>query len=130
MPAEARVGRLPARLPAGPPGKARLEVIQTGCQALLDPGKLPEVAAKLQAITEDKGREPYLKALAYNVLGDCYQAAGQKREALWSYLWVDVVYNQDKQEHVKALDRLVRLFTELKDDARAKYYEDRLRRTR
>jgi tetratricopeptide (TPR) repeat protein len=128
--ADLRVGRLMSRLPAGAPAKARLEVIQTGCQALLDPNKLPEVAAKLQAVIEDKGREPYLKALAYNVLGDCYQAAGQKREALWSYLWVDVIYNQDKQEHVKALDRLVRLFAELKDEGRSKYYEDRLRRTR
>jgi tetratricopeptide (TPR) repeat protein len=128
--AEARVGRLLARLPAGSPNKARLEVIQVGCTALRDPARLTAVAGKLQAIIEDKGKEPYLKALAYNVLGDCYQAANQKREALWSYLWVDVVYNQDKQEHVKALDRLVRLFAELKDDGRSKYYEDRLRRTR
>jgi hypothetical protein len=128
--ADARVGKLLASLPAGSPGKSRLEVIQVGCTALVDGSKLPDAVAKLQAIIEDPKREPYLKALAHNVLGDCLLANGQKREALWSYLWVDVVYNQDRQEHVKALDRLVRLFAELKDDARAKYYEEKLKRVR
>jgi hypothetical protein len=31
---------------------------------------------------------------------------------MWSYLWVDVVYNQDRGEHLKAMTRLIRIFKE------------------
>ena len=47
-----------------------------------------------------------LKALAYNTLGDYYQQAKQPDEAFWNYLRVDVLFNQDREEHARALYNL------------------------
>ncbi len=74
--------------------------------------------------------------------GDCYrfqaiarkdQDGGQNmyKKALWDYLWVDVVYNNDKEQHAKALFHLHEIFTELKDvdhakECRERFKEDRL----
>jgi hypothetical protein len=69
-----------------------------------------------------------LKALAYNALGDCYRLNNRPREALWPYLWVDVIYHQDRQEHLKAMADLAKLFAEQGDTARAKEYRDKLKR--
>jgi len=66
--------------------------------------------------------------VAYNSLGDCYRLNGRPKEALWPYLWVDVIYHQDKQEHAKAIAQLAKLFDEQGDKARAKLYKDKLKR--
>jgi hypothetical protein len=76
----------------------------------------------------DRTTDPALKAAAYNVLGDCLRRdPKQKKEALYAYLWVDVVYNQDAAEVAKATSRLAELFGELKDEERAKKYRDKAR---
>ena len=49
---------------------------------------------------------------------------------MWSYLWVDVVYNQDKNEHLKAMERLIKVFKEFNDEEHVRKYEDKLARTR
>ena len=49
--------------------------------------------------TNDKG----LKAMAYNAMGKNLYEVGQLKEARWPFLWVDTIYNQDKEEHAKAL---------------------------
>jgi len=69
-----------------------------------------------------------LKAAAYNMLGDLLRRDGKtKKDALYAYLWVDVVYNDDPAEVAKADGRLADLFGELKDEERARKYRDRLR---
>ena len=45
---------------------------------------------------------------------------------MWSYMWVDMVYNQDRSGRLKALDRLSRYFEEKGDDERAKLYRDKI----
>ena len=57
-----------------------------------------------------------LKALAYNALGDYYQQNKQPDEAFWDYLRVDVLYNQDREEHAKALYNLWKLFDLVRAD--------------
>ena len=52
------------------------------------------------------------------------------REAMWAYLWVEVVYNQDKEEVAKALARLAEVFKQLGDEDRERAYHDRMRRNR
>src|SRR5262249_25537591 len=59
--------------------------------------------------TKDKG----VKAQAYNTLGYCYYLKDEKSKARWAFLWVDVVYKQDREEHAKALYYLERIFTSL-----------------
>ena len=57
---------------------------------------------------------------------------GLAQDAKFAYLWVDAVYNQDRQEHVKALERLAKLFDAdpLKDEGRAQYFRDKAARAR
>jgi hypothetical protein len=70
-----------------------------------------------------------VKGLAANTLGDCYRQGGKKEEAFWQYLWVDVLYGQDKEQHAKALYYLAKLFDEVKNDpARALQCRDRLQK--
>ena len=73
-------------------------------------------------------------ALAWNlmfpffvVFGMAFAFNGRNQEALWPYLWVDVIYHQDKQEHIKAMEQLARLFEEQGDKTRAKQYRERLK---
>jgi hypothetical protein len=49
---------------------------------------------------------------------------------MWAYLWVEVVYSQDRDEVAKALLRLVKSFEVQQDEDRAKSYKDKLRRFR
>jgi tetratricopeptide (TPR) repeat protein len=125
--AEAKVGALLASLPANDPLRGRLEVYQIGAKART--AKLDEVVNKLETVIANS-KDNGLKALAYNTLGDCYKAQGKSRDAMWSYLWVDQVYNQDRLEHAKALDRLTKLFTELNDEKNANRFKEKLAKVR
>ena len=123
-------GRLVAALAALPPDDplaARLKIYQLGCQAAK--GSVEPIAAQLKDII-DKSPDAGLKALAYNTLGDCYNSKALKKDAMWAYMWVDVVYNQDKVEHSKAVERLSRVFKDLGDDVRSERYREKMKSTR
>src|SRR5262249_36201669 len=109
---------------ANGPLAPRIAVYQAAC--LGASGKLTEAVAQLESIIA-KNPDKEVKALAYNALGDCYRLNGRPREALWPYLWVDVIYHQDRQEHAKALAELARLFQEQGDPARVRKYKDKLK---
>jgi hypothetical protein len=110
--------RKAASLPAG---DQRSKVYQVGC----DGG--PAAAKQLEEMI-DKTTDRNVKASAYNMLGDVYRRDPKtKKEALYAYLWVDVVYNDDPAELAKADDRLAGLFAELKDPERARKYRDKVR---
>jgi hypothetical protein len=124
--AETRLQAVLKNLPAGGPQAARARIYQAECAGAS--GKLPEAVAQIEGIiaqTADKN----LKGLAYNALGDCYRFNNHPKEALWPYLWVDVIYHQDRQEHAKALAELAKLFAEQGDAARAQEYKDKLKRS-
>jgi len=127
--AESKITAAIAQLPATDPQVARLKIYQIGCQA--KSADLEKVVPQLNDVI-DKTADTTLKALAYNTRGDCQFAKGQKKEAMWSYLWVDVLYNQDKTEHIRAMERLVKVFRDkdINDEDHAKKYEDKLARTR
>jgi len=125
--AEKRIDGALQALPPADPQAGRLRILQIGCQA--SKADLQKVEPMLKDAIE-KSADPGLKALAYNTLGDCYFAKGQKKDAMWMYLWVDVVFNQDKSEHLKALERLSVVFKDLNDDERAMKYKDKLARLR
>jgi len=112
--------------PKTPPAlKARVDMYQLG----LD-GAKGDLAATVKKIEEAiaKTSDPALKGLGYNVLGDVYFAKSQKRDAMWSYLWVDVVYNQDRGEHLKAMTRLIKIFEG--DEDKVKLYKEKQARSR
>lgn len=61
-----------------------------------------------------------IKASAYNALGEIHFQAAAYKDALWEFLYVDVVYNQDKNEHAKALYYLGQVFDKLGEADRAR----------
>ncbi len=124
---EGRIAQALQTLQPNDPMATKLKVFQLGAQA--GKGDADKAAAQLKTII-DQAQDNSLKALAYNTLGDCYSAKGLKKDAMWAYMWVDVVYNQDKAEHVKAAERLSRVFKDLNDDARADKYKEKLKSLR
>jgi hypothetical protein len=113
--------------PATGPLRDRLAVLRAA--AKVPPGQTGGPLAKLGEATA-QAKDPAAKAVGSNCLGDAYAAAGQTRDAMWAYLWADVVYNQDKDEQVYAVGRLVGVFEKLGDKDRADQFRDRLPRVR
>ena len=109
--------------------KIRFSVYQAAIEAKAPNVKIDDVIKNLEGIV-GKTNDNSIKGLAYNVMGDCYYAKEMKRNAMWSYLWVDVVYNQDRAEHVKAMNSLLKIFEEEKDTEKAQLYKDKLQRFR
>jgi tetratricopeptide (TPR) repeat protein len=121
--AAAKLAELEKTIPGDSPEGIRLQITRARCLAASN--KLKEAVQLLEGIitkTPDKD----LIAAAHNALGDCYRKANQAGEAKFEYLWVDVMYNQNRQEHAKAVYHLSNLFRELNDTKRAKLYEEKL----
>jgi hypothetical protein len=99
-----------------------LEGAKSGADLAASVKKIEDVIAKTT--------DPALKALGYNLLGDVYTAHSKPREAMWSYLWVDVVYNQDRAEHLKAMTRLMDIFEKANDTDKVQLYKEKVARSR
>lgn len=121
--AENKLKTLIARLPKDSPFATRALVAQAECLAA---GKKGDQARKILQEVIQKTKDRSLKAVAYNALGQSLFDAGQLKEARWEFLWVDVVYNQDRNEHAKALYYLMRIFEQLNETERAQECRDTL----
>jgi hypothetical protein len=86
-------------------------------------------AVKVQGAI-DAARDPAARALGFNARGELFLAAKQPREAMWEFLNVDVVYDQDKDEVACALRRLVEIFEAGGERDRADTYREKLRKLR
>jgi hypothetical protein len=113
-------------LPADDPMAGHVQVYLALCTGVRDKTKLKASVDQIEQ-TIDKTKDPNLKAVAYNALGDCYRLNGQLKDAVWEYLHVDMVYNQDKRQQTRAVEQLAKLFDELKDEKRAQEYRDRIK---
>jgi tetratricopeptide (TPR) repeat protein len=122
---EARIKEVLADAKTSPALKAKVDMYQLGLEGAK--GDLATTVKKIEDAIA-KTPDPALKGLGYNVLGDVYLAKNQKRDAMWSYLWVDVVYNQDRGEHLKAMTRLIKIFEG--DEDKVKLYKEKLARSR
>src|SRR5262249_26618625 len=81
-----------------------------------DKNQAMEMLRQIIKETTDKS----VKAVAYNALGEIYFQAAAYKEARWEFLHVDVLYNQDRNEHARALYYLSQTFDKLGDAERAK----------
>jgi hypothetical protein len=111
--AEGRLKTMQAALAKDDPQRAFVDVclVQSQmAQGNLD-GAEPQLQAALRTATEAS-----VRGLAHSLLGDYYERKNQLEEAFWQYLRVDVLYNQDKEEHAKALFHLATLFDKVKKD--------------
>jgi tetratricopeptide (TPR) repeat protein len=111
------------------PQKARLRVYLIGLEAQAPAANVDDVVKKLDDVVA-KTPDNTVKALAYNIMGDCYMQQGRPRDAMWCYLWVDVVYSQDKTEQMKAMTRLLAIFEAEKDNEKALLYKEKIARLR
>lgn len=76
--------------------------------------KLDQAVPILQQVVRENG-DKTTKAMAHNTLGECLFKNNRYSEALWEFLWVDAVFNQDKAQHAKALYYLWKTFEQLQD---------------
>jgi tetratricopeptide (TPR) repeat protein len=124
---------LPALISGNAPGtvaRGKLDAYQHGVNIATAKVKFEDGQKSLEALIE-KSNDPSVKAVAYHILGDCFILGKQPREAMWNYLYIDVVYFQDKQEHQRVLSKLARLFeNDFKDADRAKAFRDKATKIR
>ncbi len=80
--------------------------------------KFDEAVPLLQKVIRENS-DNQVKAIAHNMLGECFYRAEKYKEAVWEFLWVDAVFNQDKQQQAKALYFLKLTFEKLGDGPRA-----------
>jgi hypothetical protein len=88
-----------------------------------------DAIAKVEAAI-NLAKSPVARAAGYNALGDLLAIHKLYRDAMWAYLWVDTVYNQDVDQQLRATSRLVEIFRLLNDDDRAALFEERLAKLR
>jgi tetratricopeptide (TPR) repeat protein len=91
----------------------RYEALLLKATCLQKEGKFPEAIDVLTGILDEAGEDD-TKTLAETCvrLGDCYQAAGRTKEAILSYLRVDILFPKEKTQHAEALYYLSRLFAQ------------------
>ena len=81
--------------------------------ALAGAGKTDEAIKAIDDIIAKADPENHeLHARAYNVLGNCYKAAGKKKEALLAFLHVDLLYSRFPEQHAEALANLATLWAD------------------
>jgi hypothetical protein len=95
----------------------------------MEPVKPSEAVAAIEKLISDT-KDPVARSCGYAILGELYLAYKAPRDAMWSYLWVDAVYNQDKDEQVNAVNRLIEIFELLKEKDRVEQFTDRLPKVR
>lgn len=115
---------------AAGPKKDRLAIYEIAAKAGGD-GKPLDGIDKIKAEME-KTKDPSVHATGFSMMGELYLADGKKlRDAMWMFLWVETVVNQDKDEAFKAVSRLADLFeTHLMDEDQARKYREKLKRIR
>jgi hypothetical protein len=111
--AEAKLKALKSSLAPDDPQRALVDVCLV--QSQMAQGRLAQAEADLQAVLRGT-TEANVRALAHNLLGDYYRLKKEPENAFWHYLRVDVLYNQDREEHAKALYYLSTLFDQVKND--------------
>jgi hypothetical protein len=115
---------------AAPPGpvKEKLAIYELAANAAESSNYTAGVTDIEKKIGESK--DPGVRGIGYGMIGELYLMAGKPRDAMWAFLWVETVYNPDRDESFKAMCRLVETFKLQGDDERAKAYRDKIRRAR
>jgi hypothetical protein len=123
---------------------AATELLKTAAGAKKDRLVIYQIAAKaagsgkpLDGINQikaemDKTKDPAVHATGFSMMGELYLADGKKssRDAMWMFLWVETVVNQDKDEVLKAISRLAEMFTAQMDEDQMRKYREKLKQFR
>jgi tetratricopeptide (TPR) repeat protein len=84
------------------------------------------IAAVEQVIAEAAPESIDLQARAHNVLGRCHLKSGSPKEALYAFLYVDVLCSSAGDAHAEALYQLIPLFRAVGRDEDARQAQERL----
>ncbi len=93
-------------------------VIMTRAELLVGQKKMNQAIPLLQNVIKTN-KDRTVKAMAHNTLGECLFNDGKYGEALWEFLWVDTVFNEDKHQRAKALYFLWKCFEQTNNAERA-----------
>ncbi|MBL8796073.1 MAG: hypothetical protein JNM56_19385 [Planctomycetia bacterium] len=118
------VGAMKATDPAYEPMRMKLIL----CKANT-PDKFKEAIGELKKM-KDTAKDDNKLAMLYNTLGDCYMMGNQPNDAKYEYLYVDLIYNKDRSQHLHALEHLVQVFKDLKQLDKSKEYSQKLEKMR
>jgi tetratricopeptide (TPR) repeat protein len=122
----AEYDRLIQGSPEGSPRQREARLAKA--ESLVAAKKFTEAEADVRAVIKSSPAEDYqAQSAAYNTLGDCLRAAGKPKDALLAYLYTDLLYSKDKEQHPRALAHLSKLWRELKRDDRADETWNRLK---
>jgi tetratricopeptide (TPR) repeat protein len=72
--------------------------------------------------------ESAIRAPAHNLLGDVLRETGRANEAIFDYLYVDIYYAKERDEHAKALCYVALLFEQRGQNDRAEDIRQRLKK--
>ncbi len=108
--------------------KDRLVIYEIAAKAGSDAKQL-EGVEKIRA-EMNKTKDPNVHATGFSMMAELYLAGGKPRDAMWSFLWVETVLNQDREEVFKAVSRLATLFEAQMDEDQLKKYREKLKRYR
>jgi tetratricopeptide (TPR) repeat protein len=103
--------------------KLRRQEAQLGKADCLVKQKKHAEAEKLlgEVIAATPGDESAVQATAHNLLGDVLRETGKTKEAIRSYLYVDLLYPGERDEHAKALCYLALLWDQTRPDRAADF---------
>lgn len=125
----AAISELDQMIASAPEGSAKRRDAQLAkAESLVSMKKYAEAEALVRGVIAGAPAEDATtQALAHNTLGDCLLAANRPKDALYAYLHTDLLFFKDKEEHPKALAKIVQLWRQLKRDDRADEALDRLK---
>jgi len=109
--AETKLKSLVASLPQDHPYREKVSIGLLRCQMAGPNAAQAEKSLRAYVTT---AKDPAVKGMVHNTLGDYYQKTNKLEEAFWEYLKVDAMYSEDKGEHAKALYHLSNLFRTVK----------------
>jgi tetratricopeptide (TPR) repeat protein len=112
--AEKKLDGLAKKATGNPAFASRVKMARA--EVLVAQKKIDQAVPLLQQVVKEN-TDKTIKALAHNTLGECLFKVNRYNEALWEFLWVDAVYNQDKNQHAKALYFLWKTFVQLPNGA-------------
>ncbi len=122
--AEKKLQHLGKGLKADDPLGQRVQVFLAACQVAS--GKTADVEKALKPVLDGMAGND-VRGLAHNTLAEAYLKANKPEDAFWQFLMVDVLYDDDREEHARALYHLSKLFEQVKRDPnRAQECRDRL----
>jgi len=114
--AQKKIEELTKRAVKNPAMLSRVNMARA--EILVGQKKSEEAVSLLKQIVKNS-TDKQIKALAHNTLGESYFKANRYNDAVWEFLWVDAVFNQDRNQHARALYYLWKTFEQLNNAERA-----------